>query len=192
MTGKAKEQQGAAVRSMDALLIAVSRNRDRDAFQTLYQYYAPRLKSFMLGQRTDSQLAEEVVQETMVKVWRKAALFDPDKASASTWIFTIGRNMRIDMLRKTARPEPDYNDPVFMPDPIPLASDAIIKEQRDKRLKTAISGLPPEQSEILKLAFFQEKTHGQIAEELGIPLGTVKSRVRLALQKLRSEIGENA
>lgn len=191
MTGKPNEQQPAAGRTMDALLMAVSESKDKDAFQELYRYYAPRLKSFLLGQGAGSHMAEEVVQETMVKVWRKASLFDPAKASASTWIFTIGRNLRIDMLRKASRPEPDFDDPAFVPDPEPLASDAIFREQQDRLLMAAVNELPETQSEILKLSFFQERTHGQIAEQLGLPLGTVKSRIRLALSKLRSEIGEN-
>ncbi|MEX0695021.1 MAG: sigma-70 family RNA polymerase sigma factor [Rhodospirillales bacterium] len=191
MTGDTEKSQDDLAATMNALLIRVSEDRDKEAFQTLYRYYAPRLKSFMLGKGTDAHLAEEAVQETLVKVWRKAALFDPALASASTWIFTIGRNMRIDMLRKSIRPEPDYSDPAFTPDPVPVASDKIQKDQQGKRLKAALSILPAEQSEILKLAFFQEKTHGQIAEELGLPLGTVKSRARLALKRLRSVLGEN-
>ena len=191
MNGKPKEQQASAGSAMNALLLAVSEKKDKDAFQALYRYYAQRLKSFMLGQGTSAQMAEEVVQETMIKVWRKAALFDPAKSSASTWIFTIGRNLRIDMLRKAFRPEPDYSDPAFTPDPMPLASDTVSMQQQEKRLMTAVAELPEAQKEILKLAFFQEKTHGQIADELGVPLGTVKSRVRLALKKLRSGFGEN-
>jgi RNA polymerase sigma-70 factor (ECF subfamily) len=190
MTGEPKEQKPAAGRTMDALLMAVSESSDKDAFKALYEYYAPRLKSFLLGQGTGSHMAEEIVQETMVKVWRKASLFDPAKASASTWIFTIGRNLRIDMLRKANRPKPDFDDPAFLPDPEPLATDAIFRQQQDQLLIAAVNELSDAQSEILRLAFFQEKSHGQIAEELGLPLGTVKSRVRLALKKLRSEIGE--
>ena len=191
MNGKPKEQQASAGSAMNALLLAVSEKKDKNAFKALYRYYAPRLKSFMLGQGTSAQMAEEVVQETMIKVWRKAALFDPAKSLASTWIFTIGRNLRIDMLRKAFRPEPDYSDPAFTPDPMPLASDTVSMQQQEKRLMTAVAELPEAQKEILKLAFFQEKTHGQIADELGVPLGTVKSRVRLALKKLRSGFGEN-
>ncbi len=191
MTDRTEEQKPVTPEAMNDLLAAVSERRDREAFQELYRYYAPRLKSFMLGQGTDALLAEEAVQETMVKVWRKAALFDPKKASASTWIYTIGRNVRIDMLRKSFRPEPDYNDPAFTPDPVPLASEKILKDQQGSSLKAAIAELPPEQIEILKLAFFMDKTHSQIVEDLNIPLGTVKSRIRLALKRLRSALGEN-
>ena len=138
----------------------------------------------------DEQMAEEIVQETMVKIWRKASQFDPAKASATTWIYTIGRNLRIDMLRKTFRPEPDYLDPIFTPDPEPQGFDNVSRDQETKRIAAAVANLPGEQREVLKLAFFEDKAHGQIAVELCIPLGTVKSRIRLAFKRMRAELGE--
>lgn len=172
------------------LLVAVGRDRDREAFKALFSLFAPRIKAFMLGQRADAALAEEILQETMVNVWRKAAQFDPGKASASTWIFAIARNMRIDMLRKTSRPEPDMNDPALVPDAEPLAHEQISREQEAARLRKAFGGLPEDQQQVLRLVFMEEKTHAQVADEIGIPLGTVKSRIRLALKRIRSEIGE--
>ena len=116
-------------------LNSIASSSDMESFKRLFDYFAPRLKSFLMGQGTDSQLAEEVVQETMVKVWRKSYQFDVTKASASTWIFTIARNMRVDILRKDNRPEPDYNDPVFIPDPEPQVTETIALKQESEELK---------------------------------------------------------
>ena len=176
---------------MKYLLLAVARDRQREAFKALFEHFAPRLKAFIQRQGTDPEMAEEVVQETMVSVWRKAEQFDPAKASVSTWIFTIARNARIDLLRKANRPEPDMNDPALAPDPGPEVQEVISREQGAARLKVAVAGLPAEQQEVLRLAFFQEKAHSKVAEELGIPLGTVKSRIRLAFKRIRSELGES-
>lgn len=184
------DRQTAVAREMNDFIIAVAENRDRLAFKALFEHFAPRLKGFLQRQGSDPQLAEEVVQETMVKVWRKAGQFDPVKASASTWVFTIARNLRIDMLRKAARPEPDPDDPAFATAPDPGAFDAVSREQEALRLRAAVARLPAEQQEVLKLAFFEEKAHPQVAEELGIPLGTVKSRIRLAFKRVRTELGE--
>jgi len=147
------------------------------------------VKAILIRQGTDPGMAEDVLQETMTRVWQKAGLFDPSKASASTWIFQIARNCRIDMLRRVNRPEPDMNDPAMVPDPDPPADQMIAASQDSKVLEERFSALPVEQQEVLTLAFFEEKAHSEIADELGIPLGTVKSRIRLALKRLRSELG---
>jgi RNA polymerase sigma-70 factor (ECF subfamily) len=111
MTTSREEPPMSDVDRMNGLLPKVAENQDREAFQAIFEYFAPRLKAFVRRQGTDAQMAEEVVQETMINVWRKAGQFDPAKASASTWIYTIARNSRIDHLRKAYRPEPDMNDP---------------------------------------------------------------------------------
>jgi len=175
---------------LDRLLVAVGDDRDRDAFKSLFEHFAPRVKAVLLRQGADAAMAEEIVQETMVNVWRKARQFEASKASASTWIFAIARNMRIDMLRKAYRPEPDMNDPAMVPDPEPLAHEIIYRKQESGRMQTALASLPEEQQEVLRLAFFEDKAHSRIAEELGIPLGTVKSRIRLAFKSLRGAVGE--
>jgi len=175
---------------LNSLIVAVGRDRDRAAFQALFSHFAPRLKAFMQGQRTDPGLAEEIVQETMVNVWRKAGQFDPAKASAGTWVFTIARNMRIDLLRKASRPEPDMNDPALVPEPDPPVAELISQQQEAARLREAFASLPEDQQKVLRLVFFEDKTHAQVSEGLGIPLGTVKSRIRLALKRIRSEVGE--
>ncbi len=177
---------------MNALIADVARHQNRAAFELIFKHFAPRVKAFMLGQNTHPQMAEEIVQETFVNVWRKAHQFDPEKASASTWIFTISRNLRIDHLRKQNRPEPDFNDPAFIPDPVPLASETISQSQDAAQLNKSIESLPEEQKAVLRLAFFADKSHPEIAETLELPLGTVKSRIRLAINRLRSELGDKA
>ena len=176
--------------NLDSLLRAIAENQDRAAFKTLFEHIAPRLKGFLMGEGTDASLAEEVVQQTMVNVWRKAQQFDSAKATASTWVFTIARNMRIDLIRKSLRPEPDMNDPAIAPVPEPLAHEMISRRQDAGRLHDAIAALPEEQQCVLRLAFFEEKTHPEVAEKLGLPLGTVKSRIRLALNHIRNTFGE--
>ena len=177
---------------MGVLLVLVGAKQDKAAFKALFEHFAPRLKSFMMSLRTQPQMAEEIVQETLVNVWRKAGQFAPDKASASTWVFTIARNLRIDHLRKANRPEPDMNDPAFLPDPEPQASDALSVKQEADQLKKALEVLPEEQKAVLQLAFFKDKSHPEVAAQLGVPLGTVKSRIRLALVRLRSELGDTS
>lgn len=177
--------------SMDELIVAVAKHRDRAAFRQLFDHFAPRLKAFVMRQGLDSQMAEEVTQEAMVRVWQKAQQFDPSKARASTWIFTIARNLRIDFLRKAHRPEPDPDDPALMPEAEPGGFARVAQTQEAERLRAAIAALPEDQRVVLHLAFFEEKTHPEIAGQLDIPLGTVKSRIRLAFKRVRSELGED-
>jgi RNA polymerase sigma-70 factor (ECF subfamily) len=184
--GGAEKQSSTA---MSDCLMAVASGRDRVAFSTLYDYFAPRLKSYCQKQGSSPDQAEEIVQETMANVWRKASQFDATKVSASTWIYTIARNRRIDLLRKSNRPEPDMNDPAFVKDDEPDAHEVMSREEEASRPRTVLSSLPEEQSRVLSLAFFEDMAHGQIASELGLPLGTVKSRIRLGLKRIRSELG---
>ena len=176
---------------MDQLLVAVATKRDRAAFRELFDYFAPRIKSFLMRQGLDAQAAEDVVQEAMVRVWQKAHQFDPSKARASTWMFTIARNLRVDFLRKSNRPEPNADDPALVPDAQPGGFDLTAQAQDADRLRAALGDLPDEQRVVLELSFFEEKPHPEIAEHLGVPLGTVKSRIRLALKRVRSELGED-
>tara|TARA_A100001037_G_scaffold303324_1_gene337029 strand:- start:4245 stop:4946 length:702 start_codon:yes stop_codon:yes gene_type:complete len=180
-----------AVNKMDNLLMAVASSRDRGAFRELFDHFAPRMKSFLLGKGSSAEIAEEAVQEAMLNVWRKAGQFDPQKASSSTWIFAIVRNTQIDLLRKANRPEPDVNDPALVPDPPRSAFETVSAAESANRIRKCVDMLPPDQQDVLRLAFFEELSHGAIAQKLDIPLGTVKSRVRLALQRIRSEIGDS-
>ncbi len=187
---------GSSARSIDnaadaaACLAAIAESRDRQAFATLFRHFAPRLKSYVCKLGTDPMTAEELVQETMVTLWRKAAHYDPAKAAPSTWIFTIARNLRIDAIRRERRPEPDMADPLLVPEPAALASETIEQSQRAARLRRAVLELPKDQRAVLQLSFFEDHAHGAIADHLGIPLGTVKSRLRLAFRRLRSVLGD--
>lgn len=175
---------------MDALLVAVGRNRDKGAFQRLFDYFAPRLKAYVMRLGAADDQAEELVQEAMLMVWCRAETYDPAQARASTWMFTIARNKRIDAIRKAKRPEPDMNDPSFMPEEVRPADRFVEALQDEKQVRDALKTLPDEQAELIQQVYFQDKSHRVIAAETGLPLGTVKSRIRLALKKMRLVIEE--
>lgn len=172
---------------LTSLIDAVARGQDRNAFARLFGYFAPRVKSFLMRSGLADSAAEEVTQEVMIAVWRKASYFDPGKAGASTWVFTIARNQRIDRLRRTrSRTGDNLPDPTDESDMPPSGEDIAILAEREEGVRKALAALPSEQATIVRLSFFAEKPHSEIARELGIPLGTVKSRVRLALNRLRA------
>ncbi len=174
--------------SLSDLVVAVGRRRDRVAFAGLFSHFAPRLKAYLMRGGCDAVTAEEVVQEVMVNLWRRAETFDPAQASASTWVFTIARNKRIDMIRRERRPEFDPEDPALVPDAEPAVDHVVESVQDSKQLHAALTGLPAEQREILRLAYFDDLPHSEIAQRCDMPLGTVKSRVRLALARLRKSL----
>ena len=169
----------------DRLIETVAMRRDRDAFARLFEHFAPRLKAWLMKSGATSSAAEDFAQDAMLTVWRKADLYDPRKARAATWIFTIARNRRLDMLRRDARalPIPEIElsaHEVMRPDDIlTIVDDA-------RRVRDALSQLKPDQVEVLRLAFFLENPHSEIAQRLNLPLGTVKSRIRNAMIKLRT------
>ena len=174
----------------DRLLLRVGRDRDRSAFKKLYEHFAPRLKSFLLRIGSDMSAAEEICQESMIMVWRRAETFNPESAGASTWIFTIARNKRIDKLRKDNRPLPDLNDPSFFQIPVDKSDDILQRVEEEKKIKNALKNLPPEQAKLILSAYYEEKSHRKIADETNLPLGTVKSRIRLAINRLRTQLEE--
>ncbi|MEL6642333.1 MAG: sigma-70 family RNA polymerase sigma factor [Pseudomonadota bacterium] len=161
----------------------IQEERDQTAFAELFAHFAPRVKAFLMKSGASETLAEECTQEAMATLWRKANLFDPSRASVSTWIFTIARNRRIDMLRKQRRPEPE--DLPWGPEAEPAPEDVIALQQESAQLGEALSQLPQEQRELIEKAYFGDLSHSQIAAETGLPLGTIKSRIRLALERLR-------
>ncbi|MEM7242837.1 MAG: sigma-70 family RNA polymerase sigma factor [Pseudomonadota bacterium] len=165
------------------LLLAVRDAQDKSAFAELFEHFAPRVKSFLMKGGADIGQAEECAQEVMVTVWQKAHLYDPMRATASTWIFTIARNKRIDALRKQNRPEPQ--DLYWMEDSEPDTAEIVGLQQEADKLAKAVEDLPKKQRDMIKRAFYGELTHQEIAEETGLPLGTIKSRIRWALEKLR-------
>jgi len=175
-------------RHFAALARAVAENRDRAAFTELFDHFAPRINAYLRRLALDPGQAEEVTQEVMVVLWRKAALFDPAKSSLATWLFRVARNRRIDLKRRDKSDRIDHEDPIFQPDEPPAPDEALSAEQRDERIRDALQSLPEEQLELVRMAFYAGLSHSQIAEETGVPLGTVKSRIRLAFGRLRQAI----
>jgi len=174
----------------DVMLVRVGRDRDKAAFAALFEYFAPRIKSFLLRLGTDMSLCEEIAQEAMIMVWRRAETYNPSQSGASTWIFTIARNKRIDRLRRENRPMPDLADPAFAPEPIETGEKTIFRQQEEEKIRHALKNLPDEQAKMIFSAYYEEKSHREIADESGVPLGTVKSRIRLALNRLRAHLDE--
>lgn len=174
------------------LLEAVARRQDRAAFARLFEHFAPRVKAYVRRLGAPDQKAEDIAQEVMITVWRRACLYDAGQASVGTWIFTIARNKRIDDLRRERHPEIDPHDPALVADPQAPADEMVIWQDQARRLRDAVGTLPEEQALVLRKNFFEDKPHGVIAQELDLPLGTVKSRARLALAKLRQVLGDIA
>jgi RNA polymerase sigma-70 factor, ECF subfamily len=174
------------------LMEQVGQRKDKAAYATLFSYYGPRVKAYLMRLGADDALAEELAQDVMVIVWRKAELFDRTQASVSTWLFRIARNKRIDAIRRTKKPELDPNDPLLLPS-APVAADSLMSgAQRDLLVREAMVDLPEEQKALLKQAFYDGLSHREIAEQTGTPLGTVKSRLRLAFLKLRAKLEPDA
>lgn len=176
----------------DALTF-VALKRDRQAYADLFNYFAPRLKAFGMKMFGNEQQALEMVQDTMLNVWKKAALFDASRGCASTWIFTIARNVRFDMLRKKQSRKDDISaDDLWNGDyPESYAEDTADNwdiQLLSEKLVPHFSLLPPSQREVIEKVYLQEKTHQEVSDELAIPLGTVKSRIRLALDRLREAL----
>lgn len=167
------------------LIEAIALRQDRAAFAALFRHFAPRIKAFVMRGGTDADTAQEVAQEALVMVWRKAASFDRTRASAATWLYTIARNKRIDLLRRGARPI-DTEDWLAVHAPEAEEADkSVLAGQTYTRVKELLGGLSEDQLVVIRKAFFEDKTHTVIADELKLPLGTVKSRIRLALGRLR-------
>lgn len=167
-------------------MLAVRDDRDRAAFAALFDYFAPRLKGFIMRSGTPAHQAEEVVQDVMLTLWRKAALFDPHRAQVSAWIYQIARNRQIDILRKENRPLPEElaEDPGAEPD----AGQILAIEQESGKLRQAISRLKGDQRDMIEKAYMGDMTHQEISTQTGLPLGTIKSRIRLGLERLRHEL----
>ena len=176
-----KSDRSALEWSKDLELIRTEKSEA--AFARVFYHFAPRVKAFLIKSGADAGLAEECAQEVMVTVWHKAHLFDPTRASASTWIFTIARNKKIDALRKQLRPTPD--DLGWGPEHEPDQEEMVGLQQETTKLGEAIANLPEKQRVLVERAYFEEMSHNEIAEATGLPLGTIKSRIRLALERLR-------
>lgn len=174
------------VRSRAAWVDHIQRIRsdqDQTAFAELFQHFAPRVKAFLMKSGATEAMAEECTQEVMATLWHKAHMFDPSRASVATWIFTIARNRKIDALRKQRRPEPE--DVIWGPEEEPDQEDVFALQEETEHLARALAELPDKQRDLIQKAYFGDLSHSEIAAETGLPLGTIKSRIRLALDRLR-------
>jgi RNA polymerase sigma-70 factor, ECF subfamily len=166
--------------------------QDEAAFEVLFRHFAPRLKSYFTKLGGDAAMAEEITQEAMVSVWKNAGQFDPAKASAATWIFTIARNLSIDRFRQARRPAFDPNDPAFIPEDEEPPDRQLERAETELKVREVMNSLSPHEKSVLMLSFYENRSHGEIAKRLGLPVGTVKSRIRLAFGKLRAALDPQA
>ncbi|WP_226937093.1 sigma-70 family RNA polymerase sigma factor [Pseudogemmobacter faecipullorum] len=167
-------------------LLAVRDRRDRAAFMQLFEHFGPRLKAMLIRGGLRDGSAEDVVQDVMLTVWHKAAQFDPHRAEASAWIYRIARNRRIDLARRKPPPEPD---PLAEPEGSePDAPQILALGQEATLLRRALEALSPDQAKVLEQAYFEDLPHSRISEMTGLPLGTIKSRIRLGLERLRRDL----
>ena len=170
------------------LVEAVAARADRAAFTQLFDHFGPRVKGYLMKLGLGGAEAEELTQEVMVTVWRKAGTFDRRQASVGTWLFRIARNRRIDAFRRELRADYDQDDPALQPEPEPAPSDGVEAADREAAVAEALAQLPAEQMELIRRAFYEGLSHREIAVTTGLPLGTVKSRLRLAFEKLRGPL----
>ncbi|MEO1089209.1 MAG: sigma-70 family RNA polymerase sigma factor [Pseudomonadota bacterium] len=175
-----------------ALVERVAASADRNAFLALFDHYAPRLKAFYRRRAMGEAQAEDLVQDVMLTLWQRASMYDPGQASVSTWVFTIARNRQIDVIRRERKPELDPDEPALQPSAGPEPDRAFDQEQDAARVRAALLALPPSQAELIRVSFFEEASHSALAERFALPLGTVKSRLRLALQKLRAALDDGS
>jgi RNA polymerase sigma-70 factor (ECF subfamily) len=190
--GSRRKREFRVVKAVEAdwagLLVKVRDDQDRAAFAALFRHFAPRVKAFLMKSGAGAALAEECAQDVMATLWQKAHQFDPARASVATWVFTIARNRRIDALRRARHVEPEELD--WGPLPAPDQAEVIEAQQETERLGRALSTLPAAQRTLIERAFYGELSHSEIAAETGLPLGTIKSRIRLSLDKLRHQLTE--
>jgi len=173
---------------MADLLQRIAERADPAAFRELYEAYGPRVKAYMMRQGADAGTAEDLAQETLLTVWRKAALYAGDRGSMTTWVFAIARNLRIDRLRREVPWQELPEGRLTEASSEPLPDEAMAEKERQERVQAALAELPPEQKEVVILAYLEGLSHSEIAERLGLPLGTVKSRMRIAYQKIRQTL----
>lgn len=180
-----------APEDLAAWVQAIALRADREAFARLFAHLAPRVKAFLLRGGADETQAEDLAQETLLVVWRKAALFDARQAGVSTWVFTIARNLRVDRFRRQGQAAVGLDDALLddLPDEAPPPDERLHAARQEARVRDALRLLPAEQAQVLQLSYFDDQPHASIASALGIPLGTVKSRMRLAVAHLRRALG---
>ena len=174
--------------ALSACMTRIANDRDKSAFAELFDHYAPQIRAYSLARDPGADLvADDLVQEVMTRVWLKASKYNSNLANLNTWIFTLARNCRIDYLRRNSRyvteidPTDIFND---MEDEGPGPFQMAQQGRAEESIRAGLQELPREQAEILTKVYLEGKSHQQTSEELKLPLGTVKSRVRLALKKL--------
>jgi RNA polymerase sigma-70 factor (ECF subfamily) len=163
----------------------VAQSRDRQAFATLFDHFAPRIKFFLMRKGSNAEQAEDLVQEAMIAVWSKAGLYAPEKGSVATWVFTIARNLRIDRLRRERAQLYETLEDFDAEDETASAHDVMARAQEDTAVTKALAQIPEEQRQLLILSYVDDVPQSEIAQRMNIPLGTVKSRMRLGYQRLR-------
>lgn len=173
---------------MAELLSRIATEQDRTAFAEVFAFYAPRVKAYLIRGGASAAAAEELMQEAMVSVWRRAGSFDPAKAAASTWIFTIARNLRIDAFRRDQRSSREPDEADLAPAASQPADELLAREQEAAIARTVLAQLPLDQQTVIRMTYYEDKSNAEIAAELNLPLGTVKSRIRLALERLRTAL----
>ena len=191
---RATAERGVAILSLDNTkiseqtkhLLAVRDRHDKDAFAALFDHFAPRLKGFFMRSGCSAAFAEEIVQDVMLTLWHKSAQFDPHRAQASAWIYKIARNRHIDLLRKSSRPLPEEYESEMRTEPD--TTQILSLQQEAEQLREALKKLNREQRQVIERAYLGELTHREISASTGLPLGTVKSRIRLGLERLRHEL----
>jgi len=189
--GYVVSQKSLSAAKRDAIwLKSIAESQDAKALSDLFEIYGPKLKGWLMARGVGSGTAEDIIQDVMIKVWTRASLFDPAKASFATWIYRMTRNRWIDHKRKHGRM--DVRDPELMKiiadDEVPSAEDYFISDQDSQRLHGEIAKLNQNQQDAIRMAFIEFKTHKEISEETGLPLGTVKTRIRSAIQKLQANM----
>lgn len=173
-----------------ARIVAIAAAADMVAFEALFREFSPRIRAYLIKMTRDVQASEDLMQETMLAIWRKAGQYDPARGPASAWIYTIARNIWIDSWRRQRRPAIDPDDPALSAEPEPDAPKRMEVQQDREAVLRAMEKLPPEQVDIIRLSFFEEASHSTIAARLGLPIGTVKSRIRLAFARLRAALDD--
>jgi len=178
-------------KKLSSWLSDVAEHRDKQSFTELFKFFAPKIKHIATSRFPNDTQANEVVQETMSNVWRKAHLFDDSKGAATTWVYTVMRNVTFDMLRKVqGNKEDNLSDDIWpLAEGMQQESQVFTDHLEQKQLLTVIETLPESQRQVVKGFYFMEMSQEQLAVHLDLPLGTVKSRLRLALAKLKAQLG---
>jgi RNA polymerase sigma-70 factor (ECF subfamily) len=172
------------------LIGAIAQRRDRTAFAALFGFYAPRIKTMLVRSGESAEAAEDIAQETLLTIWRKAVQYDPARAGVSAWVYAIARNLRVDRLRQHQRAQALALYEAAEVETAEGPDGPLDAAEIERRVRAALQELPEEQAAVIKLSFFEGRAHGDIARSMQLPLGTVKSRIRLAMGRLRTLLGD--